>query len=330
MPSTTIITGGAGFIGSHLAERLRSRGERVTLIDDLSTGRHGNVAHLLGDECELIEGRVSDVLRDRPALLRGATGVYHLAASVGVQLVADDPAAIIGNNVSETAALFDALRAAGSDAVVLLASTSEVYGKLSDVPLRENADLLFGPPSSPRFSYALSKALDEHLALAHKPGGRCGAIVTRLFNTIGPRQLGRYGMVVPRFVHAAVTGQPLTVYGDGEQTRAFCDVRDVVSAMTALMSDAHVEACRGRVFNLGAAQEISINALAERIIQLADSSSRIEHVPFEAALGEGMEDPFRRRVPDLSRLREVIGFEPSYSLDQTLKELIAAARARVS
>ncbi len=325
MQQKTLITGGAGFIGSHLAERLRSRGEEVVIIDDLSTGNETNIAHLLGNDCSLIKGRVSEVLTAQPELLDGVRHIYHLAASVGVQLVKDNPAATIQNNVHETGAVLEA--AHHVNAVVLIASSSEVYGKSADIPLREDGDLIYGPPTGPRWSYALSKAFDEHLALSyHKQaqgsGGKSsgGAVVARLFNTIGPRQVGHYGMVVPRFVAAALSGKPLEVYGDGQQTRAFCDVRDVVGALVGLMENEH---CHGEVFNVGSEEEVTIDELADRVIALSGSSSQKQHIAFDDAYEPGFEDPFRRRVPDTSKLRETIGFEREFGLNETLKELIA-------
>lgn len=320
----TLITGGAGFIGSHLAERLRSRGDEVLLIDDLSTGNEANVAHLLGqsDEagCTLIQGKVSDVLEAQPGLIADVKTIYHLAASVGVQLVKENPAATIQNNVTETGAILDAAQRA--NATVLIASSSEVYGKSNAIPLREDGDLVYGPTTGPRWSYALSKAFDEHLALSyHKQvkdhGG--AAVVARLFNTIGSRQVGHYGMVVPRFVAAALSGEPLQVYGDGQQTRAFCDVRDVVTALIALVENEH---CHGEVFNVGSDDEITIDALADRVIALSGSSSTKQRIAFDEAYEPGFEDPFRRRVPDVTKVREAIGFEREYALEDTLRELI--------
>lgn len=316
-----IITGGAGFIGSHLAQRLVADGRRVVLIDDLSTGREANIAQLMGERCALVKTKVSDAVRARPDVFEGAAAIYHLAASVGVQLVADDPAAVIRNNIDETAAVFDA--AARCGARVLLTSTSEVYGKAVRLPLREDADLLYGPTTQPRWSYALSKAVDEQIALNHRIANLPGAVVVRLFNTIGPRQVGRYGMVVPRFIDAAVRGETLTIHGDGEQTRCFCDVRDVADAMIALMAD---ESHAGQVFNIGSDEELSINALADRVIELCGSSSPKQHVPCAQVYGQGFEDPFQRRVPDLTKVRQAIGFKPRYTLDQTLRELIDIAR----
>ncbi len=314
-----MITGGAGFIGSHLAERLRADGHRLLLVDDLSTGRLANVEPLLGDGCRFVEASAGEAVQEHE-LMRGVTRVFHLAAAVGVRLVVDDPAGMIRNNVDETDAV---LRAAGeAGASVLITSSSEVYGKCPVLPLREDMDLVYGPTSASRWSYGLSKALDEHLALdlARRIGLR--SVVVRLFNTIGPRQVGRYGMVVPRFVAAAAAGDDLTVYGDGEQTRAFCDVRDVVDALARLID--HPDAY-GRVYNVGSTRQVSVNALADRVIALTAEAggpvAATRHVSYEAAYGEGFEDT-PHRLPDVSRLDDAIGFEPRYTLDDTLRELI--------
>ncbi|MEM7624298.1 MAG: NAD-dependent epimerase/dehydratase family protein [Planctomycetota bacterium] len=320
----TIITGGAGFIGSHLAERLAADGQRLTLIDNFSTGRRENVAHLLGDRCELIEGRAGDVLAD-PAAMAGVTRVFHLAAAVGVKLVVDDPAAMIRNNIDETDVVLRA--AADAGAAVIVTSSSEVYGKCPVLPLREDMELVYGPTTASRWSYGLSKALDEHLAidLARRIGLR--SVVVRLFNTIGPRQVGHYGMVVPRFVARAVSGQDLTIYGDGKQTRAFCDVRDVVDALARLID--HEDAF-GRVFNVGSTDQITIEHLADRVIDAVAEADgpRVgkTFIPYEAVYGEGFEDP-PHRLPDTTRLREAVGFDPAIPLAETLRELIETQRA---
>jgi UDP-glucose 4-epimerase len=328
LSSTTIITGGAGFIGSHLAELLLpaliKNNEKLVLIDDLSTGSRSNVSSILGAHCKLLESKVSNAVAKQPQLFSEAKHIYHLAASVGVELVASDPAAVIRNNIEETSALFKCLEQ--SEARVLLASTSEVYGKSADVPLRETSDLHYGPTTGPRWSYALSKAVDEQLALSqtHCNDGRPQAVVVRLFNTIGPRQVGTYGMVVPRFIQAALRGEPLVIHGDGEQTRAFCDVRDVVAALASLMeTDQHC----GQLFNVGSSEELSINQLAMRVLSLVDSASRPKHITTQQAYGQGFEDPFRRRVPDVSKLKKAVGFSRRYELDQTLQELIDLHRA---
>ncbi|MEO1235378.1 MAG: NAD-dependent epimerase/dehydratase family protein [Planctomycetota bacterium] len=322
MEPRTVITGGAGFIGSHLAERLAAAGHRLTLVDDLSTGRRSNVEHLLGDRCELVEARAAEAV-SRPGFMDGVTRVFHLAAAVGVRLVVDDPAAMIRNNIDETDAVLRA--AADAEAAVLLTSSSEVYGKCPVLPLREDMELIYGPTTASRWSYGLAKALDEHLALdlARRVGLR--AVVVRLFNTIGPRQIGRYGMVVPRFVAQAAGGEDLTVYGDGRQTRAFCDVRDVAEAVHRLLDEPEAY---GRVFNVGSTRPVTIADLADRVIEgvARAGGPRVGRrtLPYEAVYGEGFEDP-EHRLPDVSRLREAVGFVPKVELDQTLAELIDAA-----
>jgi UDP-glucose 4-epimerase len=315
----TIITGGAGFIGSHLSEQLKRDGHRLRLIDDLSTGSRSNVEHLLDDQCELIEAKAAQVAED-PSLFEGVTRVFHLAAAVGVKLVVDDPAGMIRNNIDETDAV---LRAAGRvNAAVLITSSSEVYGKCPVLPLAEDMDLVYGPTTASRWSYGLSKAIDEHLAidLARRIGLR--SVVVRLFNTIGPRQIGRYGMVVPRMVAQAVNGEPLTIYGDGEQTRAFCDVRDVVRALSQLIDTV---AAYGGVYNVGSTSPISINTLADQISEAVVEAGLPQpvrkRIAYEVAYGEGFEDP-PHRLPDMTRLQQAIGFSPEIKLKQTLRELV--------
>lgn len=324
MKTRTLITGGSGFIGSHLAELLKRLGRELILVDDLSTGRRSNIEHLLDGRCRLINLPVGRALAEHPRLLDGVGEVYHLAAAVGVKLVVRDPVGMIRTNVEETSRLLEAAQDKGM--AVLITSSSEVYGKGLKMPLAEGDDLVLGPTTSPRWSYALSKALDEHLALAYHAQGKLGAVIVRLFNTIGPRQVGRYGMVVPRFVHQAVQGKDLEIYGDGQQTRAFCDVRDVVSAMVRLLGE---QRHHGGVFNVGSDGELTIAALADRVIDLAGSASHKRLVPYERAYDAGFEDP-ARRVPDLTRLRRAIDYRPAYSLDQTLSELIALARSAPS
>lgn len=317
----TVITGGAGFIGSHLAEALLRQQRRVLIVDDLSTGRRSNIEHLLGPQCELRVQDIASALRDEPALLDGATEVYHLAATVGVQCVVDDPVQAIRNNVGQTDTVLAA--AARTGPPVLLTSSSEVYGRARSLPLHEDDELHYGPTTSSRWSYALGKALNEHAALAWWSKVALPVVVVRLFNTIGPRQIGRYGMVVPRFVRWAVSGQPLRVYGDGGQSRAFCDVRDVVAACIGLLG---TPSCHGRIFNVGSDRTVSILDLARLVIRLSDSRSPIEHVAKEAVYGPDFEDP-RDRVPDLARIREAIGFAPTRSLEQTLSELLETEAA---
>ncbi len=323
MTGKAIITGGAGFIGSHLATRLKAAGLELTLIDNLSTGRRSNIEPLLDGRCRFIEADASEAVAD-DALWDGVTQVYHLAAAVGVQRVIDDPAAMVHNNVEQTAAVLDATRRAGAS--VLIASSSEVYGKCPVLPLREDMELVYGPTTASRWSYGLTKAIDEHLAIdMHRRHG-LKVIITRLFNTIGPRQVGHYGMVVPRFVERAVAGETIDVYGDGTQTRAFCDVRDVTRAMTELMAN---KDCFGRVFNLGSDQRITINELADRIIKLAGGSADKRMVSYESVFGPDFEDP-AHRLPDTTRISEAIGFKPEIGLDKTLSELIELRREHVA
>lgn len=327
MEPTTIITGGAGFIGSHLAERLASAGQKLILVDNLSTGRRSNIEHLLGDRCCLVEAPAAEAMRD-PALLRGVTRVFHLAAAVGVKLVVDDPAAMIRNNIDETDVVLRAAERIGAS--VLITSSSEVYGKCPVLPLREDMELVYGPTTASRWSYGLSKALDEHLALdlARRTGLR--SVVVRLFNTIGPRQVGRYGMVVPRFVSQAVAGKDLTLYGDGQQTRAFCDVRDVTETLARLLDQ---DEAYGRVFNVGSTTQITIEQLADRVIDTVAEAGgpRVgkKFIAYEAVYGEGFEDP-PHRLPDMARLREAIGFDPRVELAQTLRELVETEQQRMS
>ncbi len=319
MTGKVIITGGAGFIGSHLAARLKAQGRELILIDNLSTGRLPNIQPLLDDRCRFIEADACIAVKD-DELWQGVEAVYHLAAAVGVQRVIDDPAAMVHNNVELTAAVLEAARKA--DAAVLITSSSEVYGKCPVLPLREDMELVYGPTTASRWAYGLTKAVDEHLAIdMHRQDG-LRVVITRLFNTIGPRQVGHYGMVVPRFVERAVVGKTIDVYGDGEQTRAFCDVRDVTRAMTELMAHG---GCFGKVYNLGSDSRITINELADRIIKLAGGSASKRLVPYEAVYGPDFEDP-AHRLPDVSRIRQAIGFKPEYTLDQTLTELIALCR----
>ncbi len=319
MTGKAIITGGAGFIGSHLAARLKADGLELILIDNLSTGRRSNIDGLLDGRCRFIHDDACKAVADA-ALWDGVDAVYHLAAAVGVQRVIDDPAAMVHNNVEQTAAVLEAARQA--DASVLIASSSEVYGKCPVLPLREDMELVYGPTTASRWAYGLTKAIDEHLAIdMHRRYG-LRVVITRLFNTIGPRQIGHYGMVVPRFVERAVAGDTIDIYGDGEQTRTFCDVRDVTCAMTELMGKGD---CFGRVFNLGSDTRVTINELAERVIELAGGAATSRRVPYEQVFGPDFEDP-AHRLPDVTRIREAIGFTPKYTLDQTLTELVALCR----
>jgi len=312
-----LITGGAGFIGSHLARHLLNEGHTVHLLDNLSTGRRGNVASLLGERCTLQVQPVGEAMSS-VAWLRGFDQIFHLAAAVGVQLIVDEPVRSVETNVMDTTAVLRA--AAAFDIPVLLTSSSEVYGKGVKMPFSEDDDVTYGSTIYNRWSYAAAKAIDEYLALAHHQQHGLGAVVVRLFNTVGPGQLGKYGMVIPRFIDAALANRPIQVYGDGEQSRCFCHVSDIVHALPKLLG---TPACHGRVFNLGSDQEVTINDLAQRVIELSGSSSTIEHVPYDEAYGAKFDD-LRRRVPDLSRVNEAIGYRPTHDLDAILNELIEA------
>jgi UDP-glucose 4-epimerase len=332
-PKRLLVTGGAGFIGSHLVDALIARypGCSVTVIDDLSTGRRENLGPALfeaersGSSIHLIQSTVEDALpglADDPGFDR----IIHLAAAVGVRRVVDDPIACIETNVDATAAI---LRYAVEHASppTLIASSSEVYGKSPSSPFKEDDDCLYGPTTAPRWSYAASKAIDEYLALAHHRRSGLPVVIVRFFNTVGPRQLGDYGMVLPRFVQAALSGQALTVYGDGRQTRCFCDVRDTAPALIDLLDAAASGSSpvRGHVFNLGSDQPISIADLAARVIEWVGSSSRIELVPMSEAMGADFEDLSQRR-PSLDRVRSVIDFEPKIQLRQTVEDIAHAVR----
>jgi len=314
----TLVTGGAGFVGGHLVERLLERGDRVTVIDDLSTGRRANLLRaesMGGDRLRFVAGRVGeriDAITDR------IDAIYHLAAAVGVKLVVERPIHTIENNVLETSAL---LRFATERRVpTLLASTSEVYGKGVRTPFREDDDVLYGPTSVTRWSYACSKAIDEYLALAYHREHGLPVVIARLFNTVGPRQVGEYGMVLPRFVERALRNEPLEVHGDGRQSRCFCDVRDVVPALMRLLER---PICRGRIFNVGRDEPISIEALARLVIQTLGSRSDVKHVPYGEAFAVQFDD-LQVRQPDLTRLREAITFEPSIPIERTISDLATA------
>jgi UDP-glucose 4-epimerase len=317
-----LVTGGAGFIGSHLAEALAGRGDQVTVLDDLSTGREENLRSLRSAPgFRFVKGDV----RDAEAVARSAEGceaVYHLAAAVGVRLIVEQPVRSIEVNIHGTETV---LRAAAERGLpIFIASSSEVYGKGMRCPFTEGDDLVLGPTSVMRWSYAAGKAVDEFLALAHHREHGTRAVVARFFNTVGPRQVGRYGMVIPRFVEQALDGGPISVYGDGTQTRCFGYVGEVVRACIALLE---TPAAWGRVFNVGSPHEVSVNDLADRVRALVDPSCRVEHIPFEIAYGPGFED-LDRRVPSVERLKGAIGFTPSKTLDEFLPEIVADVRAR--
>jgi nucleoside-diphosphate-sugar epimerase len=310
--STYLITGGAGFIGSFLAELLLARKHRVLAIDDLSTGRLSNVEHLLADpNFHFARASIRDeVVLDR--LASQADIVVHLAAAVGVKLIVEDPVRTIETNVIGTEAVLKAALRYGCR--VLLASTSEVYGKGSRIPFREHDDVLLGATVHSRWAYAASKMVDEFLGLAYFREYELPVVVLRLFNTVGPRQTGRYGMVIPRLVGQALRGEPLTVFGDGSQRRCFCDVHDAVRAMVDLSK--HPDA-GGKVFNVGGTEEISIKELAGRVLRVTASASPITLVPYDQAYAPGFED-MARRVPDISRVGGLTGWMPTITLDETL------------
>ena len=310
-----LITGGAGFVGSHLADKLIAEGHEITVIDDLSTGRYSNVEHLEDrDDFRLI---IDTVLNERlmEELVRETDRVYHMASAVGVKLIMEHPVRTI-----ET--IFR-----GTDVVlgfcsryrkrVLIPSTSEVYGKGASVPFKEDDDLLTGATDKHRWAYACAKTLDEFLALAHWKETRLPVVVVRLFNTVGPRQTGQYGMVVPRFVHSAIKGEPIQVHGDGTQSRCFGHVHDVVEGLVKLLE---TPSCFGQVINLGNSDETSIKQLADRAIEMTGSSSEIQFVPYEEAYGDGFED-MRRRVPSLDKAKQLIGYQPTRSLDDIINDV---------
>lgn len=319
-----LITGGAGFIGSHLAEWLLGTGDRVTVLDDLSTGSMGNIAHLVGrPNFSYRIGSVTDVPLVAE-LVDGCDVAVHLAAAVGVQLIIEQPTATIETNVRGTEVVLAA--AARKRKLCVIASTSEVYGKASKVPFSEDDDVSLGPTTHSRWAYACSKALDEWLALAYAREKKLPVIVVRLFNTVGPRQIGRYGMVLPRFADQAIAGEPITVFGSGEQARCFCHVRDSVEAIVRLMRTADAV---GEVVNVGNNHEITINGLADRVRQIAGSQSKIVRVPYDVAYAKGFED-MERRVPDLAKLARLTGFHPAVQLDRTIEDVLADRRRALS
>jgi UDP-glucose 4-epimerase len=317
-----LVTGGAGFIGSHLVERLLADGQAVTVIDDLSTGRLENLRAVAGRaDLRVIQQKVSECA-ELAKLAASAGAIYHLAAAVGVELVVNSPIRVLETNLHETEVLLAAAGAAG--APLLLASTSEVYGKSQKAAFTEEDDLLIGPPHRSRWSYACSKLMDEFLALAHGSERGLPVIIARLFNTVGARQTGRYGMVLPRFIAAARRGEPLRVHGDGQQTRCFCQVGDTVEALVRLES---CPAARGEVFNVGGTEEISIMDLARLVVETLNSKSAIELVPYADAYAPGFED-MRRRKPVVDKLFKAVGFRPATPLRRII-ELAAASQEPV-
>ncbi|MBK9692226.1 MAG: GDP-mannose 4,6-dehydratase [Gemmatimonadetes bacterium] len=318
------ITGGAGFIGSHLAERLLARGDRVLVLDDLSTGTMDNIQHLVGQPG--FEYRIGTAL-DLPLVTECVDRcdvTVHLAAAVGVKLIVERPVHTIETNVGCTEAVLDA--AAKKQKLVLVASTSEVYGKSGKIPFSEEDDLQLGPTSHSRWAYACSKALDEWLALAYLREKKVPVILARFFNTVGPRQTGRYGMVLPNFAAQALAGEPITVYGTGTQSRCFGHVNDAVESILRLIA---TPAAVGEVFNVGNDEEVTILQLAERVRAAAGSSSEIRLVPYNEAYPEGFED-MHRRVPDVRKLERAIGFRPRTPLVQIIADVLADQKLRLA
>ena len=317
-----LITGGAGFVGSHLADGLLERGDEVAVLDNLSTGSIANIAHLKSHP----RFRYTiDSVTNEPLLaelIDSCDVVVHLAAAVGVKLIVESPVHTIETNVHGTEVVLK--HANKKKKLVMLASTSEVYGKSVDIPFREDADLVLGPSEKHRWAYACSKLIDEFLALAYWKERKLPVIIVRLFNTVGPRQTGQYGMVLPTFVRQALAGQPITVFGDGKQTRSFTYVGDVVEALMKLTNEPRAV---GGVFNVGNVDEVSIRELAERVKTLSGSQSSIQYVPYDEAYEAGFED-MPRRVPDISKIRDLVGYQPQLELNDIIKTVIEHIRQK--
>ncbi|HJX94288.1 MAG TPA: GDP-mannose 4,6-dehydratase [Candidatus Acidoferrum sp.] len=317
-----LITGGAGFIGSHLAERLLARGDRVVLLDNLSTGSMDNIRHLkTSGQMEYHLDNIEN-LQLVAELVDDADVIVHLAAAVGVKLIVESPVRTIETNVNGTQRILEA--ACKKRKLVLTASTSEVYGKNTNVPFHEDADLVLGPTTKGRWSYAASKALDEFLALSYWKEKKLPVIVVRLFNTVGPRQTGRYGMVLPNFVKQALNNEPIQVYGNGQQSRCFCDVRDTVEGLIRLMD---TDRSIGEVVNVGNTEEITIEGLAKLVKKRTSSTSLIEFVPYDQAYEPGFED-MMRRVPCVDKLHALTGFRPQTSLNEVIDRVAAFFRQK--
>lgn len=311
-----LITGGAGFIGSHLAERLLKNGHEVSVIDNLSTGSLKNIeGYRKHSSFDFVEGDIRNTELIKP-LTEQCDMVYHLAAAVGVKLIADRPVHTIETNISGTEVVLDTANKYGKK--ILIASSSEVYGKNETVPFREDDDIVLGSTRMSRWSYACSKAIDEFLGLAFHQQYKLGVVIGRFFNTIGPRQTGQYGMVVPRFVQRALENEPISIYGTGQQRRCFCYVGDLIDAVTGLMNSREAA---GQVYNIGSSEEITIESLADKIIKMTNSKSKKEFVPYEKAYGRPIED-MMRRVPNLERIKKMTGWEPKTSLDEALWAII--------
>lgn len=312
-PHHILVTGGAGFIGAHLVERLLREGHAVVVLDDLSTGSRENLAAVTThSRLRIVEAKISKCT-ELPELVASAESIFHLAAAVGVDLVVQKPIHVLATNLHETEVLLEA--AAKHRVPTLVASTSEVYGKSDKAAFREDDDLLIGPPHHARWGYACSKLMDEFLALAYAKERELPATIVRLFNTVGPRQTGRYGMVLPRFIAAARQNEPLKVFGDGQQSRCFCYVLDTVEALVRLQK---TPAARGQIFNIGNTEEVTILELAHRVIETLGSKSTIEFLPYEQAYAPGFDD-MRRRKPVVEKLEGVIGFRPQTSLRDIIR-----------
>lgn len=317
-----LLTGGAGFVGSHLAEYLLNEGHEVFVLDDLSTGSIQNIAHLKGNSRFHYQIDTMTNIPVTAELVDQVDAIFHLAAAVGVKLIVESPVRTIETNVRGTEILLNL--ANKKKKRIMIFSTSEVYGKSENIPFNEEGDLVMGATSRGRWSYACSKAIDEFLALAYWKEKKLPTVVVRLFNTVGPRQSGQYGMVIPNFVRQALMGKPITVFGDGQQSRCFGHVLDVVPALYKLIM--HDRAI-GQVFNVGSDEEVSIMGLAQRVKELTGSSSPIECIAYSAAYEEGFEDMLRR-IPDLSKVNRLVGYRPSYTLDDILNSVIAYERTR--
>ena len=311
-----LITGGAGFIGSHLTEKLLKEGHEISVIDNLSTGKYSNIIHLIKNpkftyKIDSILNR--DVLEN---MIKASDQVYHLAAAVGVKYIIDNPLLSLRTNIGGTENVLEFANKYKKK--VLVASTSEIYGKSDKIPFKEEDDRLLGSTHISRWSYSSAKAIDEFLALAYHREKKLPVVIVRCFNTVGPRQTGQYGMVVPKFVHNALLNHPIMIFGDGKQSRCFCDVEDVTDGMIKLMNNKKAE---GQIFNIGNDLEISIEELAKKIKQMTNSRSKIEYIDYEEAYEEGFED-MRHRKPDLTKVKACIDFKPKFDLDQILQRII--------
>ncbi len=316
-----LITGGAGFIGSHLADELLSNNNEVVVLDNLSTGRYENIDHLLKNRnLEFVEGDILDIsLVDK--LVEKVDSIFHLAAAVGVDLIVKKPLESLTTNIKGSEIVLDA--ALRYRKKILITSTSEIYGKNVNGPLKEDDDRILGSPLKSRWSYSTAKAVDEMLAYIYWKEKRLPTIIVRLFNTVGPRQTGSYGMVMPRFISQALKNEAITVYGTGRQSRCFLHVKDAVSALTRMMDEPKAI---GEVFNIGSQEEITIQQLAEEIIKSTKSSSRIEYIPYDKAYEEGFED-MQRRVPDTTKINKLIGFKPTCALREIIEDIVRYLKA---